>query len=190
MTRFWFGCATAACLVGAPALARAQPAPMPMAAPAARAPDESVSKVLGVGYKVGNKLGFVGGDLVVTPIDHLTLDLQVSWYSASSPTGASATGFGLVPALQYHFKSGWGSSAYIGVGYLYTRISLGDMTKSGRGGALNAGYEWRWPNGLGVLVGGGLAYIGAFELTDGLNTIKSNEGVQPNLEAAVRYMFF
>ena len=49
--------------------------------PPAQAPEESISKHVGVGYKIGNGLGFVGGDIIISPVDHLTLDLQANWFS-------------------------------------------------------------------------------------------------------------
>src|SRR5438477_7517055 len=67
--------------------------------------EEVASKHLGVGYKIGNGLGFVGGDILVSPIDHLTFDLQANWFSATS-SGTSANGYGLAPAVQFHFFKG------------------------------------------------------------------------------------
>src|SRR4051794_3413570 len=49
------------------------------AAPPAASPppaEEVVSRHVGVGYKIGNGLGFVGADLLIEPIEHLTFDLQ------------------------------------------------------------------------------------------------------------------
>lgn len=187
MKRFWISCATLACLATAPALAAAQTAPMP---PPQQPPppDESVTKMVGVGYKIGNGLGILGADLVITPVDHITLDLQGNWYSASA-NGDRASGYGVAPALQYHFHSGWGSSAYIGAGYLYAKMTLSGVSASGQGGFLNAGYEWRWTSGLGIMVGGGIGYLGQISVTDGTTTIKNNGGALPMIEAGIRYMF-
>src|SRR5450759_5354287 len=53
---------------------------------------------LGIGYKIGNGLGFLGGDIVVSPIPHVVLDLQANTFSANTSSG-TATGFGLAPAF-------------------------------------------------------------------------------------------
>jgi hypothetical protein len=188
MKRSWISFATLACLATAPALVAAQSAPMPPPLQPAPQPEESVTKYFGVGYKIGNGLGFLGADLVITPIDHLTLDLQANWYSASA-NGDSATGYGVAPALQYHFRPGWGSSAYIGAGFLYAKMTLGGVSASAQGGFLNAGYEWRWASGLGVMVGGGIGHLGQISVTDGATTVKNGGGTLPMIEAGVRYMF-
>ena len=45
---------------------------------AAEDAEATARKHVGVGFKIGNGMGFVGGDLIISPIDHLTLDLQAS----------------------------------------------------------------------------------------------------------------
>jgi hypothetical protein len=57
------------------------------------------------------------------------------------------------------------------------------------GGFFNAGYEWRWTNGLGVLLGGGIAHLTSVHATDGINTVETRGGTFPNLEVGVRYLF-
>jgi hypothetical protein len=168
-------------VLAAPALSMAQPAPPPTV-------EEVVSRHVGVGYKIGNGLGFVGADLLVEPVEHLTFDLQANWFSASS-NGDTATGFGLAPAVQFHFKGGQVSSAYVGAGYLYARLALNDVVASAQGGFFNAGYEWRWTNGLGILLGGGIAHLTSVHATDGINTVETKGGTFPNLEVGVRYLF-
>jgi hypothetical protein len=152
------------------------------------APEELVSKHLGVGYKIGNGLGFVGGDIVITPIDHLTLDLQANWFNVSGGS-TSASGYGLAPGVQFHVNPAWSSGAYVAVGYLYATISLSNVTSSAQGAFLNAGYEWRWENGFGVLVGGGISRLGTVHASDGVTTVEREGGFFPNLEVGVRYMF-
>ena len=133
----WF-CVTAMALIVAGRTARAQQQqpypqqPYPQQAypqqPSENA-EEVASKHLGVGYKIGNGLGFVGGDILVSPIDHLTFDLQANWFSATS-SGTSANGYGLAPAVQFHFFKGQRSSPYIGVGLLYATLTLDGITSS------------------------------------------------------------
>jgi len=178
-----------AALAALPAV-RASAQPYYAAPPASPppAPEEVVSRHVGVGYKIGNGLGFLGADLLIVPVEHLTFDLQANWYSAAS-NNDTVKGFGLAPAVQYHFKGGQVSSAYIGVGYLYARMSLNEVTASAQGGFMNAGYEWRWSNGLGILLGGGIAHIGGVERSDGVTTVTTQGGTFPNLEVGLRYLF-
>jgi hypothetical protein len=85
-------CLLAAVLVGASA--RSASAQQVVAEPEVEA-----SKKLGVGYKIGNGLGFVGADVIIVPVEHLSLDLQGNYLSYSSGS-VSASGYGL--ALKGH----------------------------------------------------------------------------------------
>jgi hypothetical protein len=158
----------------APAVAVSAPAP-----PAKR---------VGIGYKVGNGLGFIGGDILIAPVEHLVLDLQANYFSYST-SGSTASGYGLAPAVQGRLNAGQVSSPYLGAGYLYARLTLGNVTSSGSGFFVNAGYEWRWVSGLGIIVGGGLCRLSELTATDGITTIHRAGGFGPNIEAGLRYMF-
>jgi hypothetical protein len=147
------------------------------------------SKRLGVGYKIGNGLGFVGGDVIISPIDHVTLDLQANWFSASS-NGTTANGYGIAPAVQFHLFKGQVSSPYLGLGYVYAALTLDSVTASASGGFANIGYEWRWPSGIGILLGGGVGYLGKVSATNGVETVEAPGGTHFNLETGLRYMFF
>jgi len=170
--------------VSAIALTRAHPA----AAQQNEEAEAVASKHLGLGYKIGNGLGFVGADVIISPIDHVTADLQANWFSESA-NGTSATGYGIAPALQFHLRKGQVSSPYFGLGYLYATLTLGGVTASTSGGFVNAGYEWRWQSGLGILLGGGIGYLGNVHVTDGVQTLDAPGGTHPNLEVGLRYMF-
>ena len=170
--------ATAVALAHAsPALAQKEPPP-----------DEIASKRLGVGYKIGNGLGFVGADVIVTLVGHVTLDLQANWFSVASE-GSSASGYGVAPSLQLHLFKGQVSSPYLGLGYIYASASLDGVTASASGAFANAGYEWRWASGLGILLGGGVAYLGSVHATNGVETVDAPGGTHFNLEVGLRYMF-
>jgi len=169
---------TAAVLgVSLPALAQDEPAAKVAA-----------SKRIGVGYKLGNGLGFVGADVIVAPIEHLSVDLQANWFSASSD-GTSASGYGLAPSLQAHLFKGQVSSPYLGLGYVFASLSLGGVTASTSGVFANVGYEWRWRSGLGILVGGGVGHLGNVHVSNGAETLDLPGGTHFNLEAGLRYMF-
>jgi hypothetical protein len=160
-----------------PALAQNEPAAPPI-----------VHKRIGAGYKIGNGLGFVGGDLIIAPVEHLSLDLQANWFSAASGD-SSASGYGLAPALQFHLFDGQVSSPYAGVGYIYATLSLDGVTASAQGVFANVGYEWRWDSGFGILLGGGVGHLGAIRATNGVQTVEAPGGTHFNLEVGFRFMF-
>ncbi len=143
---------------------------------------------VGLGYKIGNGLGFLGGDLIISPIPHVVLDLQASTFSVGTSSG-TATGWGVAPALQFHIREPGRSTPYVGLGYVYATLSLDNVTASGSGVSVNAGYEWKWTSGLGILVGGGICYLGNLEATDGTTTISRRSQFIPMLEAGIRFMF-
>ena len=156
---------------------------------AAEEAEATARKHVGVGFKIGNGMGFVGGDVIISPIDHLTLDLQASYLSTGVSGGGTATGYGLAPTIQGHLFGGQRSSPYIGAGLLYATLSMDNVTASGSGVVGNAGYEWRWSSGLGILLGGGVAYLGNIHATDGVTTIDAPAFTHFNIEAGLRFMF-
>ena len=169
---------------GVPALA--QPQPQSQSQPEAEPPPQ---KFLGVGFKIGNGMGLVGGDILISPIKHLTLDLQASYLSTGVSGGSTATGYGLAPTVQFHLFPGQVSSPYIGVGLLYATLTLENVTASATGVVGNIGYEWRWTSGLGILLGAGLGHLSTIHATDGTTTIDSPGSTHFNIEAGLRYMF-
>jgi hypothetical protein len=143
---------------------------------------------LGIGYKVGNGLGFLGADLIIAPVEHLAFDLQVNYFSISEPQG-TASGYGFAPAVQGRLYGGQRSTPYAGFGLAHISLSLDTVTASGTALFGNVGYEWRWSTGAGILLGGGLAHLGTISATDGVTTITDKGGWFPNLEAGFRFMF-
>jgi len=157
-----------------------------------RAEELDAGHGIGVGYKIGNGLGFFGADVVARYIPHVAVDLQANYVSVSmsQPGGSTltATGFGLAPTVQAQWKT-IGHTPYIGVGLVYVRESLQGVTASATGFLLNAGYEWRFASGVGVLVGIGLDDLGTVHATDGTTTLDAPGGLLFNIEAGVRYFF-
>jgi len=149
---------------------------------------EVASKRLGVGYKIGNGLGFVGADVIIVPMDHLSLDLQANYLSVGTDAG-TATGYGLAPSVQAHLFKGQVSSPYLGLGYVFASLSLDTITSSTSGFFANVGYDWRWSSGLGILVGAGVAHLGNVHATNGVETLDRPGGTLFNLEVGLRYMF-
>jgi hypothetical protein len=142
---------------------------------------------VGIGYKIGNGLGFLGADAILSPVPHLALDLQFNVFSVSTPAG-SADGIGFAPMLQLYFNDPGRSTLYLGVGWIHAAASLQNVNASVNGFAANVGYEWKWSNGFGILFGAGVAILGNATATDGTNTVSISGGAHPNLELSFRFM--
>ena len=157
--------------------------------PRSRTPPDGPTKngYLAIGYKAGNGLGFLGADMIVSPVHHIALDFQVSMFSVETAT-RRADGFGLAPMLQGFFNDPPRSSGYVSLGFLYASASLQNAHASVSGIMANIGYEWRWESGLAILLGGGVAVLDNATATDGFNTVSINGGIHPNLEFGLRYM--
>ena len=156
--------------------------PAPLAEPHVPGPRPT----LGIGYKIGNGVGFFGGDIVINPIDHVSLDLQANYASVGTSVG-TASGFALVPGLQLHLKARQESSPYIGAAFIYLKLSANNESVSATAAAFNAGYEWKWDSGLGILLGGGVAHMMNVNASNGVTY--NGKGTFFNIEFGVRYMF-
>jgi hypothetical protein len=168
--------------------------PPPLPPPAYARPQVAVEeppatpKMLGIGYKIGNGLGLVGADIVVAPIEHLAFDVQLNYFSASEASG-TAHGYGFAPAAQGRLFGGQRSTPYVGLGLAHISLTLDNVTATGTAVFANLGFEWRWPSGLGILLGGGVSHLGTITATDQVTTISQKGGWLPNLEVGLRYMF-
>jgi hypothetical protein len=154
--------------------------------------EETEPHVVGVGYKIGNGIGFLGADLILRVLPHVVLDLQANYVSISESVDGgpdqTATGYGFAPTVQFQLKP-IGHTPYLGIGLVYVHESLNDAAASATGLLLNLGYEWRFASGVGVLVGAGMDDLGTLSATNGTTTIHQSGGVLFNLEAGVRYYF-
>jgi hypothetical protein len=153
----------------------------------AAAAEETSPHWLGAGYKIGNGVGFMGADIVAR-LPHLSVDLQGNYLSEGTTGGQTATGWAVAPTLDAQLHS-VGHTPYIGVGLVYLHLSLQDVTATVTGFLFNAGYEWRFDSGIGILVGGGVSYVPNVRATNGTTTISENIGFGPNIEAGLRYFF-
>ena len=152
-------------------------------------PTVEAERRLGVGYKLGNGIGFYGGDVVVNPLPHLSVDLYGAYVSQTPQnSNATATGFALAPAIQGHLFAGWRSTPYLSIGMQYVSLGLGDATASGTGFFANLGYEWTLRSGLGIQIGAGVQHLSKITATDGLTTVVMGGDTAPNLEFGIRYM--
>jgi hypothetical protein len=166
-----------------------------LAAPNAARAEETDAQPFGIGYKIGNGIGFVGADAIVRAIPYVAFDLQANYLSISQAdqgtgTTVTATGYGFAPTVQGQLKP-VGHTPYLGLGFAYAHLSLGGTSGSVSALLVNAGYEWRFASGVGVLVGGGIQDIGSVHLVsaDGSSSISEAGGAHFNLEAGVRYYF-
>jgi hypothetical protein len=146
--------------------------------------EEVQARKIGVGYKIGNGIGFAGGDVVLRLVPHVVFDFQASYASIDGMTG-----YGLAPTVQLQLKD-VGHTPYLGVGIQYANLSDADRGGYATGFVANAGYEWRFASGVGVLVGGGVQDLGKVHVTKGIAASDGNSGgVHFNIEAGVRYFF-
>lgn len=161
----------------------------PRALAAEAAASAPSAHLLGAGLKAGNGIGFMGADLIIMPLPRIALDLQVSYASVATDQGR-AHGYGLAPALQFRIFDGNGSSPYVAVGAQYVHLALQDVQASAKGVFANAGYEWRWPSGLALLLGGGIQRLTGATATNGVETVSVPGRTGVNIEFGVRYLFF
>jgi hypothetical protein len=146
--------------------------------------EETEKRTIGVGYKLGNGIGFAGGDLIVRAFSHVSFDLQASY-----PAGYSFEGLSVAPAVQVQLKP-TGHTPYLDVGFVYMRFSTDQVHGYAAGVVANAGYEWRFASGVGILVGGGVQDHGPVHLASGTASAESgSSGPSFNLEAGLRYFF-
>jgi hypothetical protein len=142
-------------------------------------------KKLGVGFKIGDALGFLGADVIVAPVEHLAIDAQINYQGYGG-----ATSIGYVAELQGRFMGGQRSTPYVGVGFLHDTLTMGKDSQSTSGFVANVGFEWRWNQGLGILLGGGVVHAPQVTVSDGgLFGVTKFGGWNPNLEFGVRWMF-
>jgi hypothetical protein len=177
-----------------PNVAAPPPAAAPMPPPPrAEAPHAARAHTLGVGYKLGDGIGFEGADVIISPAPHIVVDLFGSIFPVDSvsATGTTTTtnGYAFAPGVQYHLRDEGASTPYAAVGLQYAHLTLDGVSASAAGFYANLGYEWKWSWGLGVQLGGGLQYLQKGEATSGTTTLTFGGSVKPNLEFGLRYMF-
>ncbi len=161
----------------------ALPPPAPMVMPT---PPE---KLFGIGYKLGDGIGFLGGDVIINPVPHVSIDLYGTYLPLTASNGENGTAYAFAPAIQGHLFAGRRSTPYAAVGLQYVHATLGDAVASGNGFFANLGYEWKSQSGFGVLLGGGVQYLQKVEATNGTTMVSIGGQLNPNLELGIRYMF-
>jgi hypothetical protein len=160
--------------------------------------EEVVERKLGVGYKIGNGIGFEGGDLIYRAFPHVSFELQINYCALndSLPDGSALTfsGIGFAPAVHAQLRP-LGHTPYLSAGLIYVRMDASHEgasvgTTSGTGFFANVGYEWRFASGIGVIVGAGANDIVTLHAeTAFASASKTGNEVSLNLEGGVRYYF-
>jgi hypothetical protein len=170
-----------------PTIAAAQPSETPAAAPSS---SDDGSKTFGVGYKLGDGIGVLGGDVIIHPAPHLTFDLYAAFMPVSVGS-QSGTIYAAAPAIQTELFDGQRSTPYGAIGMQWASLTLGGATASGYGAYANIGYEWKWKGGFGIQLGGGVQYLQKVSATDSQSgmTYETGGKLNPNLELGLRYMF-
>jgi hypothetical protein len=140
--------------------------------------------VLGVGYHPGNFIGPLAFDVIVHPLRHFALDVQVGYWSLEN----DVRGLGLAPQAQWEFLRGW-ETPYAGLAFRYEEVWSDGVTAASKGGALTGGWQFRWHSGLGVLVGAGVVYKTAVNVNSPRTGYYSSGGTSGTYEIGIRYFF-
>ena len=156
-----------------------------LAPPPAQA-EETEPHLVGVGYKIGNGLGFLGGDVIVRALPHVALGSAGKLLFGVGHELGERLRPGPDPAVP--MDPGW-PHALPGAGLPLCASLVGRCSASASGVLLNAGYEWRFASGVGILLGGGAAYLGNIQATNGIDTLTRAGGWHFNIEAGLRYYF-
>ena len=140
--------------------------------------------IVGVGFHPGNFVGPLAFDVILRPLPHIAVDLQVGTWSLDNDVHA----LGVAPQLQWEFLRG-GQTPYVGLAFRYEEVWSNGMTASSKGGFLVGGWQWRWQSGFGVLVGGGVLYKTPVALNAPRVGYESSGGLNGTYEVGVRYFF-
>ena len=140
--------------------------------------------ILGVGVHPGNFIGPLAFDVILRPLPHIAVDLQVGTWSLDNDVHA----LGVAPQLQWEFLRGW-QTPYAGLAFRYEEVWSNGVTASSKGGFLVGGWQWRWQSGFGVLVGGGALYMTPVTLSSPRVGYWSSGGLYGTYEVGVRYFF-
>ena len=151
-------------------------------APPAMAEQELREPAFGLGYHPGNFIGPLAFDVVVEPMSHVAFDLQVGYWRRDN----GVRGLGLGPQVQWKFRRGW-QTPYVGLVYRHEEVWADGVTASSKGGAVTAGWQFRWSSGFGVLLGAGILYQSAVTLEAPRAGYFSSGGTYGTYEIGVRY---
>jgi hypothetical protein len=153
----------------------------------------------GIGWQVGNGLGFRGADVVVAPWRRLAFELQVSQVKTDVESGPSmdetASGWGVAPVVRAYLWRDGLIVPYAAAGGSVTRLTWRSLSWTTTGLFATVGAEWRtgndsWASCLRMLLGAGVGYSPAVAESNGSERIWSDRRRGANLELGLRCMFF
>jgi|SRR5579863_7616847 len=144
----------------------------------------STEPSFGVGYHPGNFIGPLAFDIILGPLRHVALDLQVGYWSLEN----NAHGLGVAPQLQWEFWRGW-QTPYAGLLFRYEEVWSDGVTAASKGGAVTGGWQFRWRSGIGILVGAGVLYKTTVNINSPRTSYYSSGGTYGTYEIGVRYFF-
>jgi hypothetical protein len=142
-------------------------------------------RLVGVGYHPGNFVGPIAFDVILRPLPHLAVDVQVGTLSLDS----GVRGVDVAPALQWEFRRGWRSTPYAGLGFRYEEVWSDRVTATSKGGFLVGGWQFRWQSGFAVLIGGGVLYATPITLNSPTAGYATSGGWSGTYEVGARYFF-
>jgi hypothetical protein len=163
------------------ALSAAETAPDVNPAVTQAAPREPI---VGVGFHPGNFVGPLAFDIILRPLPHIAVDLQVGTWSSDN----DLRGLGVAPQVQWEFLRGL-QTPYVGLGFRHEEVWSDGVMASSNGGFLVGGWQRRWQSGFGVLVGGGVLYMTPVTLIAPRVQYWSGGGLYGTYEVGVRYFF-
>src|SRR3954463_13513579 len=136
------------CTATATATTMASPASWPAATGKEQAPVGSTTvprsdPIFGVGLHPGNYLGPLAFEVILRPVRHVALNVQ-AWTE-----DLSTRRIAVAPEIQWEVQTG-PSTPYVGLLFRYERDAAEAQQASSRGGGMTAGWQWRWPSGLGL----------------------------------------
>jgi hypothetical protein len=142
-------------------------------------------RTVGMGFHPGNFIGPIAFDVILRPLPHVAVDLQVGTLDLDS----GVHGLAVAPELQWEFRRGWRSTPYVGLGYRHEEDWSDGVTATSKGGFLVGGWQFRWQSGFAALLGGGVLYMTPLTLNTPVASHESSGGWSGTYEVGLRYFF-
>jgi hypothetical protein len=127
-------------------------------------------------------LGQADVELDVALAPNVALSVEADWFKLGSTTAyGAALGVPLFPQrFAFH-------GIYVHPRVAWARASVDGATVDVTGGGATVGYEWTWPAGATMRLGGGAVYERAVA-SDGTASV-ALEGLRPQVDGALGWVF-